>query len=69
MSSGEAPPTVKEFRDNRTSWKFLERHLEKLQNDVPDIAMTHAIRADILQTRVLIEILKELQFRNDRASF
>lgn len=43
---------VEEFRLNRTSWKFFERKSKKLSLNWAD--------------RVLLEILKELQFMNDK---
>jgi hypothetical protein len=51
--------TIKqEFLENRTSWKFLEGKLEKL-NEHEHGDMRYAIIGQIL-----LEILKEIQYKN-----
>lgn len=49
----------KDFLDHRTSWRFFERILTDKGRDSGVAAS--------LQGRILNEILKELQFMNDRA--
>ena len=53
----------KEFGDNRTSWKWFQRNFDT-HHDISD--RLHDIRA--FQARIFIEILKELQYLNDRKS-
>jgi hypothetical protein len=53
----------KEFADNRTSWKFFERlYREKFSLHFQDG------QPEGFMTKVLVEILKELQYLNDRKS-
>lgn len=47
----------KEFIENRTSWKFFQRNLYKKVEDEEGIPYSE---------RLLLEILKELQFLNDK---
>lgn len=49
---------IKEFKDHRTSWKFFERIFNNFNGLIKPSPSG-------LQIRVLLEILKELQFSND----
>ena len=55
-----------EFRTSRTSWKFFERVFNKAHgDDLSDVA--RAMRLGELDFRVSLEILKEIQFLNDKS--
>lgn len=52
---------AKEFRENRTSWKWFARKMEK----------HHSVKVemntmDAFQAQIMLEILKELQRLNDK---
>lgn len=65
MASGKAPEYKKEFAGSRTSWKFFDRHLNK-DNDGLVIRAIESGSYEAWQLRILLEILKELQYLNDR---
>lgn len=50
-----------EFKENRTSWKWFERRFE-IDHAIIDRMKTK----EAFQMRLSLEILKELQFMNDR---
>lgn len=50
----------REFHDHRTSWKFFERLLETRTN------IKENFMFEAMSVRILLEILKELQFINDK---
>lgn len=50
----------KEFLDQRTSWKFYNRLLEQKTNFKENFLF------DAMSLRIQLEILKELQFMNDK---
>ena len=64
MSAGETPRYIQEFNENRTSWKWFERLLNK-NNDLADRAIDTGSYA-AYQTLLMLEILKELQHLNDK---
>ncbi len=51
----------KEFIENRTSWKWFQNRFNK-EYDISDRMKTLVT----FQTRLFMEILKELQYMNDR---
>lgn len=48
---------IKEYRESRTSWKFFNRLIE--EGKVESYQQ--------MTMRICLEILKELQFRNDKS--
>jgi hypothetical protein len=58
MPSGQTKKIDEEFYANRTSWKFFERNLNKIR---PPFEPSRDEARSILQTSILLEILKELQ--------
>lgn len=50
-----------EFRTNRTSWKWFQNRFDK-EYDIDDRMKT----LPSFQTRLFMEILKELQYLNDK---
>ncbi len=51
----------KEFHDNRTSWKWFNRILETKTNFKENFLF------EAMGLRIQLEILKEIQFMNDKA--
>ena len=51
----------KEFREHRTSWKWFERRFDADHGIADRLKMREAFTM-----RLLIEILKEIQYMNDR---
>lgn len=52
---------LKEFKENRTSWKWFQNRFDR-EHDIADRMKTK----EAFVMRLLMEILKELQFANDK---
>ena len=63
MNRDQKTARKKEYREHRTSWKWFEHRFD-IDHGIADKLKTK----EAFQMRLLIEILKELQFTNDMKS-
>lgn len=63
MAKPKKQSRAKEFAENRTSWKFFNRLIEKRRDAALLVFETEP--TELLNSRLLLEVLKEIQYSND----